>query len=358
MRRAIYIWFTMVLLLLITVGDLSAQNQHSGERLHRKSLLQNTERHLLAFYNVENLFDTLNSPTTVDEDMLPLADREWNGERLSRKIDLIARVITDMRYDGQLPAIMALAEVENRQVLEHLCSYSALQDADYQICHSDSPDRRGIDVALLYRPELFKPQGMRALPITIADMPYFTTRDILAVWGEFCGEQFLFIVVHWPSRIGGVWQTEHLRIACAQKVRSMVDSAMQRNPKIKIVVAGDMNDNPLNRSLRCELRTRHSHRRLQSHDLYNPFVRKSTSGSSRYDGRWNHYDNIIISANLVCGESQGLKFDGKARRNRSAYIFRRDYMCDAHGYPRPTYRGVEYVGGVSDHLPVCLLLQR
>lgn len=117
MRRAIYIWFTMVLLLLITVGDLSAQNQHSRERLHRKYLLQNTERHLLAFYNVENLFDTLNSPTTVDEDMLPLADREWNGERLSRKIDLIARVITDMRCDGQLPAIMALAEVENRQGL-------------------------------------------------------------------------------------------------------------------------------------------------------------------------------------------------------------------------------------------------
>lgn len=343
MRRAHFIRFAILSLLLISSGDLLAQSR---------------ERHLLAFYNVENLFDTINNPATADEDMLPLADKAWSGERYERKIAQIAQVVADMQCDMQPPAIMALAEVENRQVLEALTSHPTLSQAAYEICHFDSPDIRGIDVALLYRPQLFKPEGQESISVEIPELSGYQTRDILAVWGEFCSEKFLFIVVHWPSRIGGVEATQHLRIACAQRVRQLIDSAMQSEPDLKIVVMGDMNDNPTNRSLRSVLRARRRAKGLSPDKLYNPFARRVTSGSSRYEGRWNHFDNIIISANLLCGTSRGFCFNHNARKDSSAYIFRRDYMCDKEGYPLRTYQGSEYLGGVSDHLPVALILQR
>lgn len=344
-HRAFLIRVTICCLFLILAYDLSAQTQ-------------NVEQQLIAFYNVENLFDTINNPATADEDMLPLADRAWSSERYERKIDLLARVVADMQCCGQPPAIVALAEVENRQVLESLTSHPNLCGAEYQICHSDSPDRRGIDVALLYRPELFRVAGVKTFPIKIAQQQKFRTRDILAAWGEFCGEKFIFVVVHWPSRIGGVEATEPLRIECAREVRRIVDSVASQSPNMKIVVMGDMNDNPSNRSLRKILCARRNVKCLQRGELYNPFARKTAIGSSRYDGRWNHFDNIILSANLVDDLFDGLKFNSKTPKKQSAYVFRRDYMCDVNGYPVPTYRGVEYVGGASDHLPVCLILER
>ena len=345
MPRAFLIRAVLFCLLLIAGRDLSAQNR---------------EQHLVAFYNVENLFDTLNNPTTLDEDMLPLADRGWNSERYNRKIDMVACVIADMQCRNSLPAIVGLAEVENREVLESLTSHSTLAEAHYQICHFDSPDRRGIDVALLYRPDLFTVAGAKAIPIKVEGDEAFSTRDVLVVWGEFCGEKFMFVVVHWPSRIGGVAATEHKRVACAQRVREILDDAMRQAPEMKIVVMGDMNDNPSNRSLRHYLRSRNSGRGLRADKLYNPFPRFTSAGTSRYDGRWNHYDNILLSPNLIadtpscCG---GLCFNPR-RQSRSARIFSRDYMCDKRGYPLPTYSGSDYVGGVSDHLPVCVILQR
>ncbi|MBR7097737.1 MAG: endonuclease/exonuclease/phosphatase family protein, partial [Alistipes sp.] len=141
------------------------------------------------------------------------------------------------------------------------------------------------------------------------------------------------------------------------EVRRIVDSVASQSPNMKIVVMGDMNDNPSNRSLWKILRARRNVKGAAG-ELYNPFARKPVIGSSRYDGRWNHFDNIILSANLVDDLSDGLKFNSKTPKKHSAYVFRRDYMCDVNGYPVPTYRGVEYVGGASDHLPVCLILER
>ena len=345
MPRAFVIRDVLLCLLLIVGRDLSAQNR---------------EQHLVAFYNVENLFDTINNPATLDEDMLPLADRGWNSERYNRKIDMLARVIADMQCCNSLPAIVGLAEVENREVLESLTHHSALAEAQYQICHFDSPDRRGIDVALLYCPDLFCVAGAKAIPIKVEGEEEFSTRDVLVAWGEFCGERFMFVVVHWPSRIGGVAATEHRRVACARRVREILDAAMRQAPDMKIVVMGDMNDNPSNRSLRRYLRSRKSSRGLQLDELYNPFPRLTPAGSSRYDGRWNHYDNILFSPNLVVGTPAycgGLCFNPR-RQSHSASIFCRDYMCDDRGYPLPTYSGSDYVGGASDHLPVCVILRR
>ena len=336
---------SLMLLLFLAIG-------------HYKSMAQTTERHMIAFYNVENLFDTIDDPATLDESMLPLADREWTDDRYQHKIASVARVISDMTCDGHLPAIVGLAEVENRGVLELLTSHPTIKSATYQICHFDSPDSRGIDVALLYRPELFIPTDARAVPVTISDIPYFSTRDILVVRGKFCDEDFMFVVVHWPSRIGGMVETEHLRMACARKVREITDTEMYQNPDCKIVILGDMNDNPLNRSLRKVLQARCSPRGLRPDEFYNPFARRFGIGSSRYNGKWNHFDNIILSANLVGASNAQIYFDPTQKRNSVAYVFRRDYMCNKRGYPLRTYQGAEYTGGISDHLPVCLIIQQ
>lgn len=336
---------SLMLLLFLAIG-------------HYESMAQTTERHMIAFYNVENLFDTIDDPATLDESMLPLADREWTDDRYQHKIASIARVISDMTCDGQLPAIVGLAEVENRGVLELLTSHPTIKSATYQICHFDSPDSRGIDVALLYRSELFIPTDACAVPVTISDIPYFSTRDILVVRGKFCDENFMFVVVHWPSRIGGMVETEHLRMACARKVREITDTEMYQNPDCKIVILGDMNDNPLNRSLRKVLQARCSPRGLRPDEFYNPFARRFGIGSSRYNERWNHFDNIIISPNLVGEPSSKLKFNTDSPRRASVRIVRRSYMLERGRYPAPTYRGTTYVGGVSDHLPICLILER
>ncbi len=319
---------------------------------------QNPSRHVVAFYNVENLFDTLDDPTTADEDMLPDAERGWSEERKQKKIADIARVVADMGVDGQPPAIIGLAEVESRQVLEELTSHPLIAAAAYKICHFDSPDRRGIDVALLYRSELFEPSEAKAIPISI-DGYALSTRDILAVRGRFCGEETLFIVNHWPSRIGGVWETEHLRIACARQLKAIINEAQEQNSDIKIVAMGDMNDNPSNRSQRRVLQVRRGHRHLLPDDLYNPLGKSSLRiGSSRYNGKWNHFDNIILSANLIGTSNAQICFDPTQKRSSVAYVFRRDYMCNKRGYPLRTYQGTEYTAGTSDHLPVCIILQQ
>lgn len=343
MRHKLFIFASFFLLWGLKPNELSAQNQ---------------SRHVVAFYNVENLFDTRNNSLTDDDDMLPEAERGWNEERKQKKISDVARVMADMGVDGEPPAIVALAEVECRQVLEELVSHPAIANVRYKICHFDSPDRRGIDVAMLYRPELFELSEAKAIPISI-DGYKLSTRDILAVWGRFCGEETLFIVNHWPSRIGGVWATEHLRIACARQLRAIISEAKQQNSDMKIVAMGDMNDNPSNRSLRRVLQVKKGYRHLSPDDLYNPLDRGSLRiGSSRYNGKWNHFDNIILSANLVGAGNAQIYFDPTRKRNSVAYIFRRDYMCNKRGHPLRTYQGAEYTGGISDHLPVCLIIQQ
>ena len=318
-------------------------------------LAQTKERCVVTFYNVENLFDTIDNPATADEDMHPLADKQWNNERYRQKIASLARVIADMGVDGELPAIVALAEVENRRVVEELALHPSIAKARYGICHFDSPDKRGIDVALLYRPDIFSLEKAEALKVSDNS---FSTRDILAISGQLCGEKALLFVNHWPSRIGGTKQTEQRRIACARKLRSAIDEAIKEDCNTKIIVMGDMNDNPSDHSIKRLLGARGTLRKLTPDALYNPLGRGFGIGSSRYEGRWNHFDQILLSANLVGRKRAGIGFDTSQKRDSVAYVFRRDYMCDRRGFPLPTYRGTDYTGGVSDHLPVCVILQQ
>lgn len=314
------------------------------------------QRYGVMFYNVENLFDTINDAGVADEDMLPKADRAWTEERYQRKLNGVARVIADLSNEGGFPAIVALAEVENRRVLDDLISQKEIANAQYSVCHYDSPDERGIDVALLYRSDLFKFKGCKSVRANVESAPNLQTRDYLLVWGEMGDSEVLFCVVHFPSRIGGVKQTEHLRMGCAKQVREIVDSAIIANPDRKVVILGDMNDNPNNRSIRKVLGAKRVGCRVESGRLYN-LTASGRAGSSVYDGRWNRYDNIVVSSNLLLS-GNGLHVVMPKRNVRVGYAQRFEYLIDERKYPKPTYQGGEYRGGVSDHLPIYMILER
>ena len=314
------------------------------------------QRYGVMFYNVENLFDTINDAGVADEDMLPKADRAWTEERYQRKLNGVARVIADLSNECGFPAIVALAEVENRRVLDDLVTQKEIANAQYSVCHYDSPDERGIDVALLYRSELFKFKGCKSVRANVESAPNLQTRDYLLVWGEMGGHEVLFCVVHFPSRIGGVKQTEHLRMGCAKQVREIVDSAIRANPNRSVVILGDMNDNPNNRSIRKVLGAKRVGCRVESGRLYN-LTASGRAGSSVYDGRWNRYDNIVVSSNLLLS-GNGLHVVMPKRNARVGYVQRFEYLLDERKYPKPTYQGGEYRGGVSDHLPIYMILER
>lgn len=314
-------------------------------------------RYGVMFYNVENLFDTANDASATDEDMLPKSDRGWSDERYQHKLQGVAQVISDLAEQGELPTVVALAEVENRKVLADLVAQPQIASARYSVCHFDSPDERGIDVALLYRPDMFRIEGCRAVRVGVESVPHLRTRDYLLVWGVMGGERMLFCVVHLPSRIGGVRQTEHLRVGCAAQVREVVDSIVRADNQMRVVIIGDMNDNPRNKSIRKVLGAKRVTRKPQAKGLYN-LTASVRGGSSVYDGRWNRFDNIIVSANLLGGEADALHVVTRSRGKRVRFVQPLEYLLDSKGYPKPTYRGSDYVGGVSDHLPIRILLEK
>lgn len=309
-------------------------------------------RHVVAFYNVEDLFDTEDDPSAADEDMLPLADRGWTEERYEAKLQSLARVVAQMGEEYGFPALIGMAEVENRAVIEDLAAQEAIAAAGYEVCYADSRDSRGIDVGFLYRPDVLHVDTFHTVE---ADCGYPLTRDFAVIDGRIDGERIYVVAVHLPSRRGGEW-SERQRRACVSQVRRMVDSVRAADAAVKVVVMGDMNDEPHNRSIKRDLGARG--RVDGDTHLYNPFAlrRRAGRGSYSYDGRWNMLDQIIVSPNLVSGDVGGLRLcriDGRAMGR----VFRREWML-RDGEPYATYRGSDYEGGVSDHLPVYVILGR
>ena len=310
-------------------------------------------RYAVMFYNVENLYDTINDPYFGDDNMLPLSDREWSGERYEKKVKSIARVVADMALLYDFPVMVGLAEVENRRVVEDVACDELLAEVDYGICHYDSDDERGIDVALIYRKDLFKLHGSRAIKVDL-DTP---TRDILLVWGLMCGEPMAVMVMHWPSRVGGEYETRPLREACAEKVRLIADSITQAAPQTKIIIMGDMNDTPNDRSVAKILDARSN----SKGQLYNPFGKGVKRGTLVYQNRWYLYDQIIFSHNMLSGD--GLHFKRCVQNTEKSEgsglmlgTFCPNYLLDKKGYPLPSYHGDDYRGGVSDHVPVYVIM--
>lgn len=315
----------------------------------------------IAFYNVENLFDFEDDPLTFDDDRTPNGKDHWTEEIYHAKLKNMAKVISEIGKEvtETTPAIIGLCEIENRRVLEDLVNQESLLNKDYGIIHFDSPDRRGIDVALLYRKTLFTPTQYKAHELIIYDNDDSSkrvfTRDQLVVSGMFDGEKIHFIVNHWPSRRGGEERSRHKRIMAAKLNRQIIDSLFSENPYAKIITMGDFNDDPSNSSIKEFLEAKRKKEDLKLKELYNPMEELSRKGlgTLAYRDQWNLFDQMIISTELV-------KKDYTSYRFYKAEIFNKEYLINSKGqykgYPYRSFVGGGYTGGYSDHFPVYLYL--
>lgn len=313
----------------------------------------------VVFYNLENFFDTADDPDIRDEEFTPGGAKKWSEGRYAKKLANIERVFYDMAaLDKSYPAVIGVSEIENRNVLEDIVAAKKLAPAGYRIVHHDSPDPRGIDVAFFYRPDMFTLEGERAVRAVVPGRPEFRTRDILTMWGRLDGEAFLFMVAHWPSRLGGKEASEELRLALGRQMRAIADSVTRLRPDTRVVMMGDLNDDPTDRSVAEGVGAKPKAKELQAGDFFAPYAEmlKAGYGTLAYGDAWNIFDNILVSANLVnAGKGQWrlLKAGGS---KYYGHIFRRSYMVQQQGqfkgYPLRTYVGNNFQGGFSDHFPV------
>jgi len=317
------------------------------------------KHYTVLFYNVENLFDTLKTPGVFDDEFTPAGAKKWNSDKYWKKMKRMEEVFYAVASETKdYPTIIGLAEIENRNVLEDIVALEKMQRANYQFVYYQSPEARGINVSLLYRPDQFKYEGSKPIAMTIADEPNFKTRDILAVWGRIEGEHFCFFVNHWPSRTGGEQASEYKRLAAAGHVRHFADSIMRVFPDIKIVIMGDMNDDPTNKSLYEVLGAKGSDKNVPNTGFFNPYheMFKKGFGTLAYNDAWNLFDNIIVNGNLLNASTGSLKLKKANRARYYGNIFDRPFLRQRSGryknYPWRTYVGNDFQNGYSDHFPV------
>ena len=313
----------------------------------------------LAFYNVENLFDTENDSLTFDDDRTPEGKDGWTQIRYKQKVANIAKVLSQIGSvtTQTSPDIIGLCEIENKKVLEDLVSHPNLQKMNYGIVHFDSPDERGIDVALIYKRAVFLPTSFhsRRLLLQNIDGERDYTRDQLVVGGLLDDEQIYCIVNHWPSRSGGVARSKPKRLAAAKLNKRIIDSILEIDQSAKIISMGDLNDDPINDSHRKILKTNGNQKNLEENDLFNPMEKLFSKGigSLAYRDKWNLFDQIYFTANLLEKEGGSYRF-WKANVFTATYLFSKKGKYK--GYPFRTYAGGNYTGGYSDHFPVYMHL--
>lgn len=313
----------------------------------------------IGFYNLENLFDTLDSPTTNDADFLPGGRLHWNTEKYWSKQGNLAKVIsqlgTERTPDGL--ALLGVCEIENRSVLEDLVAHPLLKNRNYQIVHYESPDERGIDVGLLYQPKYFTVTGSKSIPVYLfeKDSARDYTRDVLYVSGQFDGEPLHVLVNHWPSRSGGESASAWRRAEAARMCRQVVDSLTALDPNVKIIVMGDLNDDPNNKSLTQVLRAVRSTEKMKAGEMYNPMydLFMNGEGTLAYRDAWNLFDQTVLSRGLVWKKAGGWQFF-KPVVFRQPWLFQEEGAF--RGYPLRTFVGDIFLNGYSDHLPVYTLL--
>lgn len=316
----------------------------------------------VGFYNLENLFDTIVDPDTtkiLQEEFTPHGSYTWGTYKYFNKLENMAKVIseigTDATPDGA--AVLGVSEIENRQVLEDLIKEPALKDRNYKIAHIESPDIRGIDVGLLYQEKYFKIKHTASYTVSLPDNPYYRTRNQLVVTGEMSGEDVTIIVAHWPSRRGGQKASAYKRNAAGALGRRIVDSLFIDNPTAKIIVMGDLNDDPVDPSVKEYLFAGGKINKLAENELYNPFWAHFKKGDCTlaYRDAWNLFDQVIISQSFLNEDQDGYIF-------HNSYVFRRDYLFQKEGrfagYPLRTHAGGEYMNGYSDHLPAYIILKK
>ena len=335
----------MLCMALFTVASLSAQDKPYS----------------VVFYNLENLFDIYNDPETHDDEFTPQGVKQWNETRYQKKLYNMERVLFDIAtQQKEYPIVIGVSEIENRSVLEDLISQPKLKGANYRICHYDSPDARGVDVAFLYRPDVFKIQGSDNIKLHVEGLPNFRTRDLVVMWGTIEDEPFYFLVSHWPSRLGGKEASQFKRDACAKQIREIKDSLLRENPATKVIVMGDFNDDATDDSVVEVMGAKGKVKELESGDFFNPYneMLRAGLGTLAYQDEWNLFDNICVTENLVNAERGKLKIlKGKKYYGN---IFTRPYMLQLEGqyknYPLRTFVTNNFQDGYSDHFPVYIYI--
>ncbi|MDU8884856.1 endonuclease/exonuclease/phosphatase family protein [Yeosuana sp. MJ-SS3] len=312
--------------------------------------------HTIAFYNLENLFDTINDTTKFDE-ASPIMEMKGDIQEVyKKKVHNMARVISDIGYDTSKnsPAIIGVSEVENREVLEDLINDPLLLDKDYGIVHYHSPDARGIDVALLYQKKIFTPLYTSSHELKIYDditRERVYTRDQLLVSGKLDGEMIHLIVNHWPSRSGGEARSRPKRMAAAKLSKHLVDSVQVKDPYAKIFIMGDLNDDPTNGSVKDILKAQSDREDVGLKGIYNPYENyfKDGIGSNAYRDAWSLFDQIMITKPL-------LEKDYSSYRFYKAAIYNKNYLINKRGrwkgYPKRSFADGGFTDGFSDHFPV------
>ncbi|MBQ9660223.1 MAG: endonuclease/exonuclease/phosphatase family protein [Bacteroidales bacterium] len=332
------------------------------------------DAYVIGFYNVENLFDTTHDRGKNDQAFTPDGENRWTPDKYEKKLSNIASVIRAMsQTNGRWHTILGLAEVENEHVLQDLVACDEIAEAGYKFVHFESPDVRGIDCALLYRPGQFEVQESRTIGYdfnthsgivfekTPQEQAEFLTRDVLFVRGWLGGEMFGIYVAHYPSRIGG--KGMDLRSRASEIIYDDIREQEQRHPGIKIVVMGDMNDNPEDESLLTWLHSRETIAQMQGGDLFSPFLRmhKDGFGSEEYHGEWNIFDCIFVNGALANPSDGSLRIQ-KSDDVHYGYIFNPPFLVQQDGpyagTPFRTFSGGQFIEGYSDHYPTYIIVSK
>jgi hypothetical protein len=334
--------------------------------------------HTIAFWNFENIFDTINDPVTNDEEWTPSGAQRWDGKKYKKKLQNLSRVIFEIGTprNPKPPTIIGGSEIENRRVLEDLVKEPLLAGNDYGIVHFDSPDKRGIDVALLYQKKHFKPTSYKNIPLIIyRDEDKKTskkekeeatddetmedkassrvyTRDQLLVTGLLDGEEISIIVCHWPSRSGGEKKSAPFREAAGALSRKIVDSLQAINPNAKVIILGDLNDGSFNNSVKVKVGARGKKEDVKPQGIYNPFESMTNKGMGTiaYRDAWDIFDIIMITEPFI-------RTDFSSFRYWKAGIYNKPYMIATTGqYKGYPLRHTQTEIGFSDHFPVYIYL--
>jgi endonuclease/exonuclease/phosphatase family metal-dependent hydrolase len=329
-------------------------------QIKERAIIEEHSLTAIAFYNVENLYDPADDPYTSDEEFTPSGANHYTEKIYRVKLHNIAFVLSQLAIDKNVegPALIGLAEIENEKVLRDLVAEPELKNRNLKMVHFESPDHRGIDVALLYHPRYFKVIGSKALPVNITrNGKSEHTRDVLYVMGKLGDDTLHVFVNHWPSRREGEEASAWKRIAAAEVSKKIIDELTAKNKNVKCIVMGDLNDDPVDESVINTLNAEGNQQKVLPGGLFNPWMAlyKKGIGSLAYQRKWNLFDQIIVSYGFINTGARKWKF-------YQAEVFNRDFLKNAFGrykgYPYRSFSGNRWIKGYSDHFPTILYLTK
>ena len=333
---------TILTFLVLFEFSLNGQNRQS-------------DKYHVVFYNVENLFDPFDDPSTNDNEYTSKGKSHWTMARLDNKVMMVYRALI-AASGGTFPDIVGMAEIENLWIIEYLLKKTPLKEGNYGIIHKESPDPRGIDVALLYRKDRIIPVDYEFIPVRGNKAKPFASRDILHFKANIRKESINFFVNHWPSRSGGYIETQQKRNLAAGILRHKLDSLLLVDPKSKFLLMGDFNATPDETCFTKILGASMEKEKSGSVKMINmaQFWQNEKIGTIRSKGHWEIFDQFICTGNLMQGT--GLQISpSETTICRESFLLEDDkrYLGKK---PFRTYMGPIYHGGVSDHLPISSLL--